>query len=299
MLHTQDNHTVFIISAFNAGMFGAGEVVNGTGGYINNSTGAIDEYGAGGGLSAGNKEYYHKTLIDVAEPELVHAQFGQKRPIPEGNGKTVEFRKYSSLPKLTEPLVEGVTPKGQKMSVTVVKDTPSQYGGYTELSDMLTVTNIDPIIIEATKMIGSQAGRTLDGIVAEKINAGTQVQYAEGKKAARNLLVGGNADESLNDYLTVEAIRMAVRTLKSQNARKINGNYVAIIHPNVSHDLMNDPTGETLRFTRTQRAFIEVKSEELPEFVLLRHRKRRYSKKQERTAETFIQRLLLPTVHTA
>ena len=43
-------------------------------------------------LSPEMKTFYDKVLIRAAEPELVHDQFGQKRPIPGGNGKKIEFR---------------------------------------------------------------------------------------------------------------------------------------------------------------------------------------------------------------
>ena len=43
-------------------------------------------------LSNDVRVYYSDYLIDNAEPCLVHAQFGQKRPIPKNGGKTVEFR---------------------------------------------------------------------------------------------------------------------------------------------------------------------------------------------------------------
>ena len=64
---------------------------------------------AGNDLSAEMKTYYEKRLIDLAEPKLVHDQFGDKYPIPAGNGRTIEFRKYDSLAKATTPIVEGVT----------------------------------------------------------------------------------------------------------------------------------------------------------------------------------------------
>ena len=50
------------------------------------------------GLSDEMKTYYSDYLIDLAEPELVHDQFGQKHPIPKNGGKIIEFRKYSPLP---------------------------------------------------------------------------------------------------------------------------------------------------------------------------------------------------------
>ncbi len=71
------------------------------------------------------------------------------------------------------------------------------------------------------------------------LRGGTNVQYGENAVSARYLLTGGKA--SGNHYMTVDCIRRAVRFLKSQNAEKIHGSYVAIIHPDVSYDLMNDP----------------------------------------------------------
>ena len=41
--------------------------------------------------------------------------------------------------------------------------------------------------------------------------------------------------------LTVRAVRMATRTLKNQNAKRIRNSYVGIIHPDASFDLMSDP----------------------------------------------------------
>ena len=191
------------------------------------------------GLSKEMKTFYSDYLIDMAEPNLVHDQFGQKHPIPKNGGKIIEFRKYDSLPKALTPLTEGVTPNGQKLSMSVITSNVQQYGGYIELSDILLLTAIDNNLVQATKLLGSQAGRTLDTITREVLNGGTNVQYAEGQVTARNTLVGGQA--SGNHYLTVDAVRRAVRFLKVMNAPKINGSYVGIIHPDVSYDLMSDP----------------------------------------------------------
>ena len=191
------------------------------------------------GLSKEMKTFYSDYLIDMAEPNLVHDQFGQKHPIPKNGGKIIEFRKYDSLPKALTPLTEGVTPNGQKLSMSVITSNVQQYGGYIALSDILLLTAIDNNLVQATKLLGSQAGRTLDTITREVLNGGTNVQYAEGQVTARNALVGGQA--SGNHYLTVDAVRRAVRFLKVMNAPKINGNYVGIIHPDVSYDLMSDP----------------------------------------------------------
>jgi N4-gp56 family major capsid protein len=224
---------------FNLQHFAAGENVHTTTGMAANSTGNITPYGESGGLSAEMKTYYSDYLIDMAEPKLVHDQFGQKQPIPKGKGKTIEFRKYDPLPVLTTPLTEGVTPNGQKLDVKTITAEVKQYGGFIELSDIVMLTAIDNNLVQATKLLGSQAGRTLDTITREVLAGGTNVQYAEGQVESRSALEGGKEDG--NHYLTVNAVRMAVRTLKGQNAETIDGSFVGIIHPDAAYDLMNDP----------------------------------------------------------
>jgi len=191
------------------------------------------------GLSDEMKTYYSDYLIDLAEPELVHDQFAQKHPIPKNGGKTIEFRKYSPLPKLLTPLTEGVTPDGQKLTMSVITAQVAQYGGFVELSDILLLTAIDNNLVQATKLLGSQAGRTLDTITREVLSGGTNVQYAEGRVASRAALY--YTDESDNCNLTVDGVRRAVRYLKVMNAKRINGYFAGIIHPDCSYDLMSDP----------------------------------------------------------
>ena len=188
-------------------------------------------------LSDEMKVFYSDYLIDNAVPKLVHDQFGQKHPIPKNGGKTIEFRKYSPLPKMLDPLTEGVTPDGQSLTVTVIEATVEQYGGYVTISDMLQLTAIDNNMLQATKLLGNQAGTTLDTITREVLNGGTNVIYSGGV-ASR---------DALADNLTVDDVMKAVRALKGQNADKIDGSFVAIIHPDVSYDLVHDPMWEAVK----------------------------------------------------
>lgn len=191
-------------------------------------------------LSPEMKTYYSKYLIENAWAELVHDQFAQKHPIPKNGGKIIEFRKYSPLAKATTPLTEGTTPSGQALNVSTITATVAQYGGYIELSDMLMMTAIDNNLLQATELLGHQAGETLDTITREVLAAGTSIQYADAQVAARYLLTGGDATPANNHYLTVNALRRAVATIKNNKAKKINGFYVGIIHPYVAYDLMGD-----------------------------------------------------------
>lgn len=222
---------------------GAGTVVNATGGYMNTNTGVKTDFVNTPGdnyssLSEEMKTYYSDYLIDLAEPELVHDQFAQKHPIPKNGGKTIQFRKYAPLAAVAgdRALSEGVTPAGQKLSMSVVEATVAQYGGYIELTDMLMLTAIDNNLVQATRLLASQAGRVLDAITRDELALAGIRQYAGGV-TARTALDNKNTAH----YLTVADIRLAVRTLKRANAPKIDGSYVAIVHTDCAHDIMSDP----------------------------------------------------------
>lgn len=191
------------------------------------------------GLTDEMKTYYSDYLIDNAIPKLVHDQFGQKHPIPKNGGKTIEFRKYSPLPKLTTPISEGVTPDGQSLNMSTIEATVAQYGGYITLSDVLLLTAIDNNLVQATKLLGAQAGSTLDTITREVLNGGTNVIFSGGKEA--------RADLDATSLLTVDDVKKAVRLLKNQNAEQINGSWVGIIHPDIAYDLTNDPAWKDVK----------------------------------------------------
>ena len=194
------------------------------------------------GMSAEMKTFYEKRLIDQAEPALVHDQFGDPYPIPANGGKNIEFRKYDSLPKATTPLTEGVTPDGQTMNVSTVTAEVKQYGGWVPITDTLQLTAIDNNILQATKIIASQAGRTLDTIVRDVLAGGTNVIYAPkiGEGGAETA-VTSRATLDATCQLTSDLIARAATQLKAMNADPIGTSFVGIIHPYVTYELRRDP----------------------------------------------------------
>ena len=199
-------------------------------------------------LSAENKTFYDKALIQEATPNLIHDQFGQKRPIPKNGGKKIEFRKYASMPKALTPLTEGVTPDGRKLSVTTVEAEVSQYGDFVCLSDVLDLTAIDNNALEATRVMGRQAGMTLDTVTRNVLQSGTNVYYCP--PVAEDGTVGAQPEDraqlTKDCKLTVSVVKRVASLMKAANAPKINGHYVCILHPYAAYDLMNDPKWEQM-----------------------------------------------------
>ena len=188
------------------------------------------------------KTFYEKRLIDQAEPRLVHDQFADYYPVPQNGGKTIEFRKYDSLPKASTPLTEGVTPDGQALNVTTITSDLHQYGGWTPLTDVLQMTAIDNNVVQATRVLASQAGRTMDSITRDVLAGGTNVIYAPkiGEGGAETA-VTSRATLDATCQLTSDLIARAATQLKAMNADPIGTSFVGIIHPYVAYDLRRDP----------------------------------------------------------
>lgn len=204
---------------------------------------------ATGTLAPTIQTYYDKKLIKRLVEEFVHMQFGQKRSIPKSGGKTVDFRKFSALAAATTALTEGVTPAGNAITITNITATPMQYGDFIEMSDMLDMVAIDPVLDEMTDVLGEQASRTLDTIVRDIIVAGTTIQWAAGRVSRITVAAGDN--------LSVAEIRKAVRTLKRNNVKPLEGgDYVAIVEPGSVYDLQGDTKWEaTAQYAGSKQIF--------------------------------------------
>ena len=198
-------------------------------------------------MSKEMKTFYEKRLIDQAEPRLVHDQFADYYPVPQNGGKTIEFRKYDSLPKASTPLTEGVTPNGQALNVTTITSDLHQYGGWTPLTDVLQMTAIDNNVVQATRVLASQAGRTMDSITRDVLAGGTNVIYAP-KLAADGTETAVASRKALDKTctLTPKLFFQAAAQLGAMNADPIGDSYIAIIHPYAAYDL------------KTSKEFLEV-----------------------------------------
>lgn len=187
--------------------------------------------------------YYDRRLLNYAKKHLVYANYGQKRRIPRGNGKKVNFRRWNTFTpdQYLHVLTEGVVPDGLTPTQTQIEVTVAQYGAYVATSDLLDMVAIDPYIRDSTRLLGDLMGDVVDMVSRNALMVGTNVQYANGK-TARNALTAV-------DKLTVTEIRKAVRTLKKNHtpmftggmgSARRRGHYVCICSPDAVYDLQSD-----------------------------------------------------------
>lgn len=180
-------------------------------------------------------------MLARAMPTLCMAKYGQMQSIPKGRTKVVKWRRYNKLAVATTPLTEGVTPTGSAITNTDVTATLAQYGDHTRITDVIMDTHEDPILAEFSEIMGEAAGETKETLLYNVLKAGTSVRYSNG--AARN---------TVNTAITSDTLRLALRSLKRQNAMPITSMlaasdgvgttpipscYVAFVHPDTERDL--------------------------------------------------------------
>lgn len=222
---------------FNLQMFAQGpDLVTTTQNYVNPYTGSATAFDSENSMSVQMKTYYDTELLENARPNLIHSQFAKKQGLPAHKGKNIEFRRFNTLNRAAE-LTEGVIPSASKFGSTNLTASISQYGDYVSISDQLDLHAIDPVLLEATKELGAAAGLTEDTLVRNVMVAGTNVMYCPTISGTTETDVTSRDDLDSTAILTPKQINKAVTILKKANAPKINGKYVAIIHPSVAYDL--------------------------------------------------------------
>ena len=180
------------------------------------------------GMSPTMKTFYDTALLENAREAMVFTQFGDKQPM---HGNKVEWRKFNTFAKAMTPLTEGVIPTGQTFGMTKIEGEITQHGDFTAVSDRLELESYDDVIFGATEEMGAAEGETYDTLTRNILVAGNSVMYCGD--------VGSRQSISKTCILTPDMVNKAATWLKKNKAPKINGSYVALIHPSVAYDLRN------------------------------------------------------------
>ena len=211
----------------------AGTVVNTTGGTVNANTGAST---ASGAMCSAMKTYYDTELLENARDEAVYGQLGKHQALPRNHGKSVEWRKWNTLPE-PDKLVEGVIPEGKKFGQTSLNVGIAQYGEYVSISDQLELHAIDDTILGATEEIGAAMGSKADLLTRDAILAGCSCVLIAPSGQTANTVVWKMDKTAL---FTADLVARAATELKKKRVPTIDGKYVAVIHPSVAYNLRKD-----------------------------------------------------------
>jgi N4-gp56 family major capsid protein len=189
-------------------------------------------------------------------PYLIIEKFGQTYVIPSNSTKTAKWRRYFLTgatgtagsgtgdfftPLSTTALTEGVTPTGRKLANQDYTVTLQQYGDYVTITDVVMDTHEDPVLQQATEVLGESAAQTIETLRFNVLKAGTNVFYAT-----------GSARASVVDKPTLAMQRQVTTALNRQNGRKITqvvsstpnfnkdsieASYIGLVHPDHDTDI--------------------------------------------------------------
>lgn len=202
--------------------------------------------------------FYDKRLITLASPLLVHGQFGTKYNIPTRGGQSVDIRIPQPLGVLTDPVPEGTNPAAQALTINHKTAALGIYAGVTSVSTFLEATAIDDLFKVAFDRLSAQAAETLDTLDRNVIVSGTNVAYAPKLNGSTETPVTHRYDLDATALMTARQIARAAAILESQDAPKIDGYYVGIIHPYVKYDLFNNAANnitDIVKYTTPERIF--------------------------------------------
>jgi N4-gp56 family major capsid protein len=207
--------------------------------------------GSNPGLTNTMQIFYDRVFLERAKTELRHDFGADVKNIPLNSGKTIYFTRFTPLALQTTALSEAANPTAIDMTAATVSATLADYGGYTTVGSLYSMTSIETGLKEHISVHGQNAGETIDRLIRNELVTG-----------ATNMLpstsTGGAAGSTTaistihtSDTLTGLEIRRVVRALKIAKAPKFeNGLYRSIIGPATAMDLMGTRNGSTPTATR-------------------------------------------------
>lgn len=228
-----------------------GTVVNTTQNYVNAYTGTTTAFDGTNTLNPLVKDFYDTELLENTRMGRYYAQFAKHQALPARHAGKVQWRKFNTFAKAGK-LQEGVIPTGQKMGMTHVEASINQYGTYVTVSDKLELRGYDDVILAATEEMGASYNETDETLIRDFLMTGTNVIYCDNvNTTSSNAVVGTPTGPTLMgataaswSLLTRKMIKKVVTKMKKDKVPKINGSYVAVIHPSVAEDVRNDPQWE-------------------------------------------------------
>ncbi len=192
-------------------------------------------------ISQRTTAYADLKLLKRAEQNIVFGRWGQVKTLPKKKSTTITFRRYTALDNTPVILQEGVTPVGKTRAYTDYTGYLRQYGDFIRYTDVIRDTHEDPILNDNLEALGQQAGEMVDKVRFGVLKAGTNL-----------LRANGSARTDINQIVSADLMRTAVRTLERQNAKyltkmveggaKVNtypipSAYIAVCHPDLRPDL--------------------------------------------------------------
>jgi N4-gp56 family major capsid protein len=188
------------------------------------------------------QSYFKKELLPRARHLTVLDQFAVKSPFPKNAGaKTIRMhRKLAGAASNVAALTEGVPPTTyREVKLEYVEATLAQYGEVVKITDVMGLTELFSTLEESKDSLAEDAALHADSVVRNMLahpSTGATKSYAGGATSHATLV----ALSASAGAMTIQDLLHEMTALKLARAPRKNGDYFAIVPPQISYDLMLD-----------------------------------------------------------
>jgi N4-gp56 family major capsid protein len=195
----------------------------------------------GGTISQRTAAYVQREMLKHAEPVIVLQKLALTKPIPQNTADTMKFRRpVRSRPTPCRLRKASRRPRRQ-WPMSMSRSSSPNMRGLVTVTDKVEDLCEDPVLNNASELLGEQAGATAEQVTYNVVKAGTTVLYANG--TARN---------QVNTAITLNKIRAVIRTMKANKAKpltrildaspaygtsSVEAGYIAVCHTDCEADI--------------------------------------------------------------
>lgn len=188
-------------------------------------------------------EYWSRRILEMIKLEksnFVFSQLGNEQIIPLHEGTTsFTARRYNHLPydeTGKHKLTEGVTPTALKPEATKVTGTVNQFGVVMEETDVAADIHFDNIKTIYQPELARHAAEVRERNIVDSFADASEYFVGVGNTDANGI--------DASDVVTFKDLRTVSLSMINYNRKghkKYGGKFVAVMHPNVMNDLLDDP----------------------------------------------------------
>lgn len=120
-------------------------------------------------LSTVMGRYYDRKFIEWEKELIRMQQFAQMRPLPKHTGKTIYFSGYRPHAIVTSALTENSNPSQSSYTARQINATVAEFGDVHRLSSLLSMTKLDPALVEQVQLDADQAARSVDYFMMREV----------------------------------------------------------------------------------------------------------------------------------
>lgn len=185
-----------------------------------------------------------KRLLRRGLPIMISAMFAQVDAIGQNQGKVAKWRRFNTLPYCTAPLVEGVPPSGQRITVTDYTATLEEFGDFVEMTDALIELHEDPIPEQAKELLSEQFAGSIEILGLEVMKSTTNRFYAN-RVAGRSSVVTAISVADLRRIQRqlardlAKPISTAIAATEMVSTKAVPKSLYGLVHTDLRTDLYN------------------------------------------------------------